>query len=112
MNALNDILPEDLNSPALGAIRATTGFVIVNRADEGGAFFFPNQALSFIAPGRGQFAIADRAQGRVDLTDAAGTVTQLQLGASGGLPMMRILRPNAPALTYIGCASTAAGAGG
>lgn len=110
LSALNDILPEDLNSPALNGVRATTGFVIVNSADEGSAFFFPNPGLAFIASGRGRFAITDRAQGRVDLTDAAGTVTQVQLGASGGLPMMRILPPNAPPLVYVGCASTEAGA--
>lgn len=112
MNALNDILPEDLNSPALNAIRATRGLVIVNSADLGAAFFFPNANLSFMAPGRGSFAIADRAQGTVNLTDAAGTVTQVQLGASGGLPMMRILRADAPVLTYVGCASTEGAAGG
>jgi hypothetical protein len=112
MNALNNNMPEDLNSPALGAIRATRGFVIVNSADEGGAFLFPNADLPFIAPGRGGFAIADRSQGLVDLTDAAGAVTQLQLGASSGLPMMRIARPGAEPLAYVGCASTEVGAGG
>jgi len=109
LEAVNSVLPEDLNSPALNAVRATRGFVIVNSADEGGAFFFPSSDLTFIAPGRGSFVIADRAQGLVNLTDAAGAVTQVQLGASGGLPMMRIMRPNAQPLVYVGCASTAAG---
>ncbi|GAM99553.1 hypothetical protein U91I_03207 [alpha proteobacterium U9-1i] len=106
MNAVSEVVPEDLSSPALNSIRASRGFVIVNSADIGEAYFFPNAELGFITPGPGQFAITDRAQGRVDLTDSAGATIPVQIGASGGLPLMRILRPNATPLTFVGCAST------
>ncbi len=106
MDALSAQLPADVTPEATRSIRAVRGFVIVNAAVPGEAFLFPNPELAGIASGPAHFAVANRAQGRVDLTDAAGRVFQLQLGVAGGKAMMRILRGDAPALSYVGCAST------
>lgn len=106
MDALNAQLPADVTPEATRAVRAPRGFVIVNAAEPGEAFLFPNAELTAIASGPARFVITDRAQGRIDLTDAAGHVTQLQLGVAGGKALMRILRVGAPPLTYVGCAAT------
>lgn len=106
MDALSARLPDDVTPEATRTIRAVRGFVIVNAAVPGEAFLFPNPELAGIASGPAHFIIANRDQGRVDLTDADGRVFQLQLGVAGGNAMMRILRGDAPALSYVGCAST------
>ena len=107
---LDGSLPSNLNGASLGLVRAPQGFIIVPTSDDpASAFLFPNAQLVFITPGLATIQIVDAAQGRVNLRDAAGVVTQLQLGHAGQHAVMRILRQGMDPLTFVGCVASVAG---
>lgn len=106
LDELAAAFPAQLTPDAVRGLRTTRGLVIVAGAEPGQVFVFPSPALAGMVGGLGAFTLGDRAQGRVDLRDAAGSLTQLQLGSAGGRAVMRILRPNAGPLTFVGCAPT------
>lgn len=104
---LDASLPREMTSDAVGMVRAPRGFVIVPANDDPTqAFLFPNAELATIASGLARVEIVNAAQGRVNLRDAAGGVTQLQLGLSGRQAVMRVLRTGRQPLTYVGCISS------
>lgn len=100
-------VPEQISAESLSAIRAPHGLVIVPAGDEPRAVFvFANHQLGQITSGLGILRVADAAQAVVGISDARGQETFFQLGQAGGKAMMRVLRPNEPPLTYVGCAPT------
>ena len=100
-------VPEEISSESLSAIRAPHGLVIVPTGEEPRAVFvFANSQLGQITSGLGILRVADAAQAVVGISDARGQETFFQLGQAGGKAMMRVLRPNEPPLTYVGCAAT------
>jgi hypothetical protein len=106
LNQLADNLPENIQPEAVRGLRTTRGLVMVPGAEAGQMFLFPNPSLRTIAGGLGSFTVVDAAQGRIDLRDAAGALTQIQLGQAGGKSMLRILVPNGAPQTFVGCAPT------
>jgi hypothetical protein len=107
LDELAAAFPADLTPDAVRGLMTTRGLVIVPGAENGQIFLFPNPTLSGMVGGLGSFTLVNRAEGRVDLHDAAGAPIPVQLGAAGGKAMLRLLRPNADPLTFVGCASTA-----
>jgi len=107
LEQLANALPSGEISPeAVRGLRSTRGLVLVPGADPGQIFIFPNPSQRTIAGGLGAFALADPAQGRIDLTDAAGTVIEVQLGQSSGTAILRMLVAGQRPQAFVGCAPT------
>lgn len=98
--------PEDLTPEAVRGLRATQGLALSPGAEPGQIFVFPSPTMRSVAGGLGRFAIFDAAQGRIDLTDAAGATLRLQLGQAGGRSVLRILREGEQPQAFVGCAPT------
>jgi hypothetical protein len=106
MAALDASLPAELSPETLRPIRAPRGFIIVPTDDPGMAYIFPNAQLSAMTPGLAAIRVVSATLGRVDIVDAGGQTTQLQVGVAGGRPMMRVLREGGAPLVFVGCASS------
>lgn len=106
LSALDAALPDNLSAPALQAVRAQRGLVVVATEDPGAAYLFPGPDLPGVASGLAAMRLVDAAAGRVSLTDAAGREIQLQLGVAGGRAMMRVLSGDGAPQVYVGCVAT------
>ncbi len=107
LEVLAGTLPAETTPQAVMGLRTTRGLVFIAGADPGQMFVFPSPALTAITGGAGSFTVTDRAQGRLDFRDGAGAVQHLQVGVAAGKTMLRLLRPDGAAQTFVGCASTA-----
>lgn len=104
MNAFAAALPEPITPEAVRGLRTTRGLVLAPGADPGQLFIFPGVTMRGIASGLGSFSIVDSAQGRLAVTDAAGTAIQVQLGRIEGTSVIRITLPDGAPETFVGCA--------
>ena len=113
MAAVESALPEQMTPEALAAVRAPRGLIVVPADDDATrGFIFPNAELSALTSGAAFFVATDPAQGRLDITDAAGRTSQFRLGrAANGHPMMQIPHGGGAPLVYVGCATSAASGG-
>lgn len=106
MERLIAALPADAGPTTVTGMRTTAGLLFIPAAAPGQIYVFPSPALAPMAGGLGVFTVPDAAQGRLDLTDSSGGAFALQLGRAGGRSMLRILWPERPAQTFVGCASS------
>jgi len=104
MNAFAATLPETITPEAVRGLRTNRGLVLAPGAEPGQLFIFPSVTMRGLASGLGSFAAVDSAEGRVAVTDAAGTAIEVQIGRIEGTSVIRVTLPEGAPETFVGCA--------
>ncbi|MEQ1618065.1 MAG: hypothetical protein ABL883_06945 [Terricaulis sp.] len=105
--AVDAQMPAELSPQNLARVRPPRGLIIIPLGEEpSGAYFFAPAELAGFVSGLGAVSVADETQGRLRVRDAAGAEIELQLGALGPTPALRVASAGAEARTFVGCAPT------